>query len=76
MTFRPPDITDSRSSGQAGQDEAVSLHSKQKKQTIGGGFLLYNDIYWEHGKQRKITQEGFSEQMAVSRQTVAKWRAM
>ena len=30
MTFRPPDITDSRSSGQAGQDEAVSLHSKQK----------------------------------------------
>ena len=24
-------------------------------------------------KQRKITQEGFSEQMAVSRQTVAKW---
>ena len=26
-------------------------------------------------KQRKITQEGFSEQMAVSRQTVAKWEA-
>ncbi len=26
-------------------------------------------------KQRKITQEGFSEQMAVSRQTVAKWES-
>lgn len=26
-------------------------------------------------KQRKITQEGFSERMAVSRQTVAKWEA-
>lgn len=26
-------------------------------------------------KQRKITQEGFSEQMAVSRQTIAKWEA-
>lgn len=26
-------------------------------------------------KQMKITQEGFSEQMAVSRQTVAKWEA-
>lgn len=26
-------------------------------------------------KQRKITQEGFSEQMGVSRQTVAKWEA-
>lgn len=53
--------------------------------------MLYYDIYWGHGlrrknmylgkniqylrKQRKITQEGFSEQMAVSRQTVAKWEA-
>ena len=26
-------------------------------------------------KQRKITQERFSEQMAVSRQTVTKWEA-